>query len=215
MTMTTFPAAQSATAARTPNARCGVPQNIDAPATPRAEGFARRACVRPPQHSPLNQYQTHMNITKNTAVTLRYTLTDANGKQRESNTIAYLHGGYDNLFPKVEAALDGRSVGFAVTVDLAVDEAFGPRDASLVRTIPKSDFPPGVKLGGTLEGVGDSGVSTIFHVMKIKGPVVHLDGNQPLAGEALRCTCKVMAVRQATSEEITHRHVHGDHGTHH
>ena len=156
-----------------------------------------------------------MNITKDTAVTLRYTLTDAKGKQREGNTIAYLHGGYDNLFPKVEAALEGQGVGFAVTVDLSVDEAFGPRDESLVRTIPRAEFPPGVKLGGTLEGVSDDGVPTVFHVMKIKGPVVHLDGNQPLAGEALRFACKVMAVRLATSEEITHRHVHGDHGTHH
>lgn len=156
-----------------------------------------------------------MNITKDTAVTLRYTLTDAKGKQREGNTIAYLHGGYDSLFPKVEAALEGQATGFAVSVDLAVDEAFGPRDESLVRTIPKSEFPPGVKLGGTLEGVSDSGVPTMFHVMKIKGPVVHLDGNQPLAGEALRFACRVMAVRQATAEEIAHRHVHGDHGTHH
>ena len=156
-----------------------------------------------------------MNIIKDTAVTLRYTLSDAKGKQRESNTIDYLHGGYDSLFPKVEAALVGRTAGFAVTVDLAVDEAFGPRDESLVRTIPKSEFPPGVKLGGTLEGVSDSGDPTIFHVMKIKGPVVHLDGNQPLAGEALRFACKVTAVRQATAEEIAHRHVHGGHGHHH
>ena len=156
-----------------------------------------------------------MNITKDTAVTLRYTLTDAKGKLRESNTIDYLHGGYDSLFPKVEAALEGRTVGFAVTVDLAVDQAFGPRDESLVRTIPKSEFPPGVKLGGTLEGVSDGGVPMMFHVMKIKGPVVHLDGNAPLAGEALRFACKVMAVRPATAEEIAHRHVHGGHGTHH
>jgi len=156
-----------------------------------------------------------MNITKDTAVTLRYTLTDAKGTVREGNTISYLHGGYDNLFPKVEAALEGQAVGFAVTLNLSVEEAFGSRDESLVRTIPKSEFPPGVKLGGTLDGVSDSGAPTIFHVVKIKGPVVHLDGNQPLAGEALRFACKVVALRQATAEEISHRHVHGDHGTHH
>ncbi len=156
-----------------------------------------------------------MNISKDTAVTLRYTLTDAKGTVREGNTISYLHGGYDNLFPKVEAALEGQAVGFAVTLNLSVEEAFGSRDESLVRTIPKSEFPPGVKLGGTLDGVSDSGAPTIFHVVKIKGPVVHLDGNQPLAGEALRFACKVVALRQATAEEISHRHVHGDHGTHH
>lgn len=156
-----------------------------------------------------------MNITKDTAVTLRYTLTDTKGTVREGNTISYLHGGYDNLFPKVEAALEGQAAGFAVSVDLSVEESFGRRDESLVRTIPRAEFPPGVKLGGTLEGVSDSGVPTMFHVMKIKGQVVHLDGNQPLAGQALRFACKVVAVRQATAEEIAHRHVHGDHGTRH
>lgn len=156
-----------------------------------------------------------MNITKDTAVTLRYTLTDGKGKTRGSDTIAYLHGDYGNLFAKVEAALEGGSAGTAVTVDLAVEDGFGPRDESLVRTIPKSEFPPGVKLGGTLEGVDDRGEATIFHVMKIKGQVVHLDGNHPLAGETLRFACKVIAVRQATAEEIAHGHVHGDHGTHH
>ena len=35
-----------------------------------------------------------MNITKDTAVTLRYTLTDTKGKLRGSDTTSYLHGGY-------------------------------------------------------------------------------------------------------------------------
>ena len=156
-----------------------------------------------------------MNIAKDTAVTLRYTLTDSQGRTRDANTTAYLHGGYDNLFAKVEVALEGQGAGFSVTVDLAVEDGFGPRDESLVRTIPKSEFPPGVKQGGTLEGVNDRGERTIFHVVKIKGPVVHLDGNHPLAGEPLRFACKVMAVRQASADEIAHRHVHGDHGHHH
>jgi FKBP-type peptidyl-prolyl cis-trans isomerase SlyD len=84
-----------------------------------------------------------------------------------------------------------------------------------VRTIPKSEFPPGVKVGGTLEGVNDRGEPQLFYVIKIKGPVVHLDGNHPLAGHALRFACRVMAVRQASAEEIAHRHVHGDGGHHH
>jgi FKBP-type peptidyl-prolyl cis-trans isomerase SlyD len=155
-----------------------------------------------------------VNITPDTAVTLRYTLTDAKGRLRGSDTTAYLHG-QDNLFPKVEAALQGQTVGFAVTVDLSCDDAFGPRDEGLVRTIAKQDFPPGVKVGGTLEGVNDRGEPTLFNVVKIKGQVVYLDGNPPLAGEALRFACKVLAVRQATAEEIAHGHVHGDHGHQH
>ena len=156
-----------------------------------------------------------MNICKDAAVTLSYQITSPQGKVLDTDHIAYLHGGYDNLFDKVEAALEGQAVGFATTVDLAVDEAYGPRDESLVRTIPKSEFPPGVKVGGMLRGANDRGEPQVFHVMKIKGQEVHLDGNHPLAGQALRFRCKVEAVRPATAEEIAHRHVHGGHGHHH
>ena len=156
-----------------------------------------------------------MNITKDTAVTIRYQLTDRQGKALDSGHVAYLHGGYDNIFPKVEAALEGQSTGHAATLDLAVEDAFGARDESLVRTIPKSEFPPGVKVGGQLRGVGDDGQPAVFNVVKIKGPEVHLDGNHPLAGHDLRFVATVKAVRAATAEEITHRHVHGAHGHHH
>ena len=157
-----------------------------------------------------------MNITKDTAVTLSYRVTDpATGKPLDAGNVAYLHGGYENIFPKVEAALEGQAPGHAVTLDLAVEDAFGARDESLVRTIPKSEFPPGVKVGGQLQGPGADGQPQMFHVVKIKGPVVHLDGNHPLAGKALRFACKVTEVRAATAEEIAHRHVHGGHGHHH
>jgi FKBP-type peptidyl-prolyl cis-trans isomerase SlyD len=129
--------------------------------------------------------------------------------------MVYLHGGYDNIFPKVEEALQGQEAGFQVTLNLSAADSFGERDEALVTTIDKKDFPPGVKVGGQLQGRGDDGQEIVFNVLKIKGPVVHLDGNHPLAGKALRFTVKVIDVRAATVEEIAHKHVHGEHGHHH
>jgi FKBP-type peptidyl-prolyl cis-trans isomerase SlyD len=154
-------------------------------------------------------------ITKDTAVTLTYKVTTPQGKPLDSGHLSYLHGGYENIFPKVEAALEGQTVGHSTTLQLAVEDAFGVRDESLVRTIPKAEFPPGVKVGGQLQGVGNDGQPAVFNVVKIKGPEVHLDGNHPLAGQALAFSCKVTEVRAATPEEIAHRHVHGTHGHHH
>lgn len=159
-----------------------------------------------------------MKIEKNTAITLRYTLADAvTGKLLEESRepMAYLHGGYGNTFPKVEAELEGREAGFQTTLVLQPQDAFGERDESLVQTIPKTQFPPGVKVGGQLEGRGEDGHTHVFTVVKIKGPVVHLDGNHPLAGKALRVTVQVLEVRAATEEEIAHGHVHGAHGHQH
>ena len=158
-----------------------------------------------------------MKIEKDTVVTLRYKVAEANGKQIEESRepMVYLHGGYDNTLPKIEAALDGREAGYEVMLQLKPEDAFGVRDESLLRTIPKKEFPPGVKVGGQLEGRTDDGQPHVFHVMKIKGPEVHLDGNHPLAGKALRFVLKVTGVRAASAEEIAHRHVHGEHGHHH
>ena len=102
-----------------------------------------------------------------------------------------------------------------MTVDLAVADAFGERDESLKRTIPKGEFPAGVKVGGQLRGTNDQGLPQIYNVVKIKGPVVLLDGNHPLAGFALRFSAVVNEVREASEEEIAHKHVHGGHGHHH
>ena len=156
-----------------------------------------------------------MNITQDTAVTLSYQVTTPEGKPVDKGNLSYLHGGYENIFPKVEAALEGQAVGFAVTLDLTAADAFGEHDPALIRTIPKAEFPPGVKVGGRIQSVGNDGQPQVFNVIKIKGPEVHLDGNHPLAGQALRFSGKVTAVRAASAEEVTHRHVHGEHGHQH
>lgn len=158
-----------------------------------------------------------MKIEKNTAVSLRFKVADALGKvlEESGDPMVYLHGGYGNTFAKIEAALEGQMPGYQTTVDLQPPDAFGERDESLVQTIPKTEFPPGVKVGGQLKGMGDDGQAQVFTVMKIKGDTVMLDGNHPMAGKTLRFTVTVTQVRAATEEEIAHGHVHGEHGHHH
>jgi FKBP-type peptidyl-prolyl cis-trans isomerase SlyD len=158
-----------------------------------------------------------MKIEKDTVVTLQFKVAEANGKLIEASRepMVYLHGGYDNTLPKIEQALEGKEPGAEVNLQLKPEDAFGVRDEALTRTINKKDFPPGVKVGGQLEGVTDAGQPHVFHVMKIKGDQVFLDGNHPLAGKELRFNLKVTGVRRASAEEIEHRHVHGEHGHHH
>jgi FKBP-type peptidyl-prolyl cis-trans isomerase SlyD len=158
-----------------------------------------------------------MKIAKDTVVTLRFTVADTSGKllDKSSEPMAYLHGGYGNTFPKVEEVLEGQETGFATTLALEPADAFGERDESLVRSIPKSEFPPGVKVGGQLRGTADDGSEQVYRVVKIKGPEVLLDGNHALAGQALRFGLKVEDVRAASEEELAHGHVHGEHGHHH
>ena len=158
-----------------------------------------------------------MKIEKNTAVTIRYSVSEPSGRLLEQSKAptAYLHGGYGNTFEAIEAALEGQEAGYKTSLTLTPAQAFGERNESLVREIPKSEFPPGVKVGGQLRGHTDDGQEIVFNVMKIKGPVVMLDGNHPHAGKTLRFDISVVSVKAASEEEIAHGHVHGEHGHHH
>lgn len=140
-----------------------------------------------------------MKIRKTLATTLQFKVADALGKfiEESDGPMVYLHGGYGNTLPKIERALEGRETGYQVVLQLKPEDAFGLRDESLMRTLPKKDFPPGVKVGGQLEGTGDDGRTQVFNVTKIKGDTVLLDANHPLAGKELRFTVKVTGVRQA------------------
>ncbi len=170
---------------------------------------------------PDNQRLLHldipMKIEKDTAVTLGYKVADATGKVLEESKepMVYLHGGYGNTFAKIEDALQGQEVGFSTMVELKPSDAFGERNEALMLTIPKTQFPPGVKVGGQLEMRGEDGEAHVFTVLKIKGDQVMLDGNHPMAGKTMRFHLKVTEVRAASGEEIAHGHVHGAHGHHH
>ena len=158
-----------------------------------------------------------MKIGKDTVVTMTYKVVNAQGKtlDQSQEPTAYLHGGYDNTLPKIEEALDGQEVGFTTQLSLSAADAFGEFDETLLKSIPKSEFPPGVKVGGQLRGRADDGREHVFTVVKIKGNQVMLDGNHTWAGQALTFTVKVVEVRAASAEEVTHRHAHGAHGHHH
>jgi FKBP-type peptidyl-prolyl cis-trans isomerase SlyD len=158
-----------------------------------------------------------MKINKDTIATLKLKVADANGRLIEDakEPAAVLIGGYGNTLPAIEAALEGQEAGFQTVLKLTPETAFGPRDDSLLRSIAKKDFPPGVKVGGQLEIRSEGGEFQLFNVVKIKGDQVLLDGNHPLAGMALTVTLKLVSVRAASAEEIAHGHAHGDHGHHH
>lgn len=158
-----------------------------------------------------------MKIEKDTVVTLKYKVSDAQGKLLEAaeEPMAYLHGGYENTLPKIEEALSGKEKGYQTNLVLSAADAFGERDESLLQTMPKKDFPPGVKVGGQLRRRTPDGREAIFNVLKIKGDTVMLDGNHPWAGQVLQFQLNVIDVRAAIAEEIEHRHVHGAHGHHH
>jgi FKBP-type peptidyl-prolyl cis-trans isomerase SlyD len=162
-----------------------------------------------------------MKIAKNTVVTVNYKLSDAQNNLIEDGRqpMVYLHGGYENTLPKIEEELDGKDAGYASTIQIEPEDAFGEYDAALVKVEPRNRLPEPLEVGMQFEGMpdGEDGdeEALIFTVTEIADDKVVLDGNHPLAGMALRFELSVVDVRAATEEEIAHGHVHGAHGHHH
>lgn len=159
-----------------------------------------------------------MQVDKNTVVGLTYELYDADGNliEKTEGPVEYLHGGYDGIFPLVEKALAGKSVGEACRVRLEPEDAFGEYDAELVQVEALDKFPSNVEVGMQFQGRSeDSGETMVYTVTDVADGKVVVDGNHPLAGRVLQFACTVTAVRAATKEELTHGHVHGPHGHQH
>ena len=80
---------------------------------------------------------------------------------------------------------------------MQVDRANFPKDA---------DIQPGMQF----EGQGEGGTRTVFTVKAVVGDKIDVDGNHPLAGETLHFSVEITGVRDATEEELTHKHTPGD-----
>jgi FKBP-type peptidyl-prolyl cis-trans isomerase SlyD len=161
-----------------------------------------------------------MIIAQDTVVTLSYELSDSDGNvlEKAGSKLAYIHGGYDGIFPKVEAGLAGKAEGAELALSLDPEDAFGDYDENLIRMEPKEVFPANVEVGMQFEGVPpgeDDDRWVVYTVTDIADGQVVVDGNHPLAGERLLFKCTVAEVRVATAEELSHKHVHGEHGHHH
>ena len=159
-----------------------------------------------------------MKIAMNTVVTMTYELKDADGNILESSSkpVAYLHGGYDNIFPKVEEAMHGKKIGDIIELGLEPSDAFGEYDAELVQIEPKSAFPEAeLKIGMQFEGDDSSGEVIVYSVTDITDDKVVVDGNHPWAGQKVIFKAEVKDVRLANEEEVGHKHVHGAGGHHH
>ena len=81
----------------------------------------------------------------------------------------------------------GMNVGDKKTINIPVDEAYGPRDPERIVEFPKANFPPDMKpeTGMRLNMTGGQGEVIPVVIAEVGDEVVILDANHPLAGEPL------------------------------
>ena len=180
------------------------------------------------KETPQAQAQANApSITKNKVVSFHYRMFEIleNGENSEcledsylAEPIFYLQG-YRNIISGLESAFEGKVAGESFSVSLDPISAYGPRKADSIKRVPLKHLQfhqtPKKLMPGMIAGVKtEQGMRSVM-VVKPGKFNVDVDFNHPLAGKNLYYEVEVLSVRDATAEEVSHRHVHGTGGHHH
>ena len=160
----------------------------------------------------LNQNQPEQ-VAKDVVVSIEYTL-EVDGEvvdySDKEEPLEYIQG-HDQIIPGLESALAGMVVGDSKNVSVAAPDAYGEVDAEAVIEVGRTDFPEEVpmEIGTQVQVRNTDGHVLDARIAKIEGDKVTLDFNHPLAGKDLLFKVTILALRNATEEELEHGHVHG------
>ncbi len=161
-----------------------------------------------------------MTIQKDKVVTMHYHLTNTDDGQvldssQGSDPLTYLHGS-GTIIPGLEEALSGLDVGATKKVQVEPADAYGEFDEEMVQNLPRTDFDgiENLEVGMRLQAQDQDGNEFVVHIASIEEDEVMIDGNHPLAGIPLTFEIEIVALRDATAEELEHGHAHGE-GDHH
>ncbi len=153
-----------------------------------------------------------MTVIKNKVVSIEYTLKDDSGSVLDSSgkhgPLSYIHG-TDSIIPGLEKELEGKATGAELSVTVPPEEAYGAYDEEAVFSVPKSEFGDTEELapGVQFHAETDEGIQ-MFTVKDIQADHVIVDANHPLAGKTLHFDVRIVDIRDATEEELSHGHAH-------
>ncbi len=168
-----------------------------------------------------------MKITANSVVSLRYKLSDQEtGEHIEETTnenpLVFLYG-VGGMLPDFELNIEGKTSGDLFDFHIPAALAYGEHDAQHIAMIPTTIFhdEKGIfdtemfKLGALVPMSDNEGNQLRGRIIEVDDQNVKMDFNHPLAGTALHFSGEIISVREANEDEISHGHVHGEHGHHH
>ncbi|MGV6818759.1 MAG: FKBP-type peptidyl-prolyl cis-trans isomerase [Thiotrichales bacterium] len=158
-----------------------------------------------------------MKVENKKIVMLNLTMKDDQDvliEELTDGSFGYLHGA-GNIIPGLEQALEGKSAGDEITVTLTPEDAYGEIDPDQIQQVPRNMFPADTEIqpGMQFHAETPEGHPMIVTVTHAEGDTVVIDGNHPLAGVTLKCDASIVAVRDATEEELSHGHMHSSGGS--
>lgn len=154
-----------------------------------------------------------MYVSDKTVVSIDYTLKDDTGTVLDTSEnrepLSFLFGS-GSIIPGLEKALEGKAAGDELSVTVNPEEGYGEYNDELVFSVGKDRFqdPSIIEVGSQVQAQSADGSVQVLTIKGVADEEVTLDANHPLAGQTLHFDVAVSEVREATSEEIDHGHVH-------
>ncbi len=104
--------------------------------------------------------------------------------------------GSGQVIPGFDSAVDGMTVGDSKTVTIPAGEAYGELHDQLVQEVPKTALPDDMKpeIGMQLQSQGPDGQVMNLQVTAVEVESITLDGNHPLAGQALTFAIELVEI---------------------
>ena len=162
-----------------------------------------------------------MIVEANKVVSFHYSVNDGGDavvdSSRERGEPLTVLIGHGNIIAGLEQALLGRAVGDRFEASVPPAQAYGERRANLSQRVPKKYFedPANLHPGmSTRLQTREAGPRMVV-VHKVGSSVIDVDLNHPLAGKTLTFEVEITEIRDATAEELAHRHAHGSGGHEH
>ena len=156
-----------------------------------------------------------MTVAKDKVVSVIYTLTDDQGALLDTNkgqeVLDFIQG-HGMMIPGFEKALEGATEGQTLSFTVSPAEGYGESNEEFIIEVPRTAFPEDeeVQVGWQVTGTTPDGQMQAFRVLDVSDEIIKLDANHPLAGKNLNFEVEVIALRDATEQELTHGHVHAD-----
>ncbi len=100
--------------------------------------------------------------------------------------------------------VSGMEVGEKKTINIPVNEAYGPRSEEMVVQFPKTNFPPNLdpEVGMQLTMTNNVGQQIPVVITEVMEEVVVLDANHPLAGQDLIFDLELVSINEGKSRII-------------
>ena len=150
-------------------------------------------------------------VENGTYISVEYTGTLGNGQVFDSSKGRQpleIHMGAGEMIKGFEAQLMGMALNEKKMFTLSPEDAYGPRNADMMQSIPRSEVPPDMdaQVGMIVGLITSEGNQVPARIVGLDDEQLTMDLNHPLAGESLTFEIEVVGISSTPTQESTGCH---------